>query len=55
MMKRWKNGEYLEMTAEEIAELENQPIPEPPLPSLEEQVIELRQALDLLLSGVTEV
>lgn len=55
MMKICINGIIREMTAEEIAECEKMaaemPVPEP---SLEDQVKELREALDLLLSGETE-
>ena len=49
------NGITREMTAEEIAELERMAENMPVQPNtLEEQVSELREALELLLSGVTE-
>lgn len=62
-MKIYENGIYRDMTAEEIAEIEKlaaeQPAPEP---SLDEQIAELRasnaelrEALELLLSGETGV
>lgn len=49
------NGQVIEMTAEEIAELERlaQELP-PPEPTMDERVAELEEALELLLSGVTE-
>ena len=54
-MKKYVNGEYIDMTAEEIAELEalaaEQPSPEP---TAEERIAVLEEALNLLLSGVTE-
>ena len=54
-MKKYVNGEYIDMTAEEIAELEQlaaeQPAPEP---SPEERIATLEEALNMLLSGVTE-
>lgn len=54
-MKKVLNGEIVEMTAEEIAELERQAqeLP-PPEPTMDERVKELEEALELLLSGVTE-
>lgn len=49
------NGVTREMTAEEIAEYERmeaeKPIPEP---SAEDRIAQLEEALELLLSGVTE-
>lgn len=54
-MKKYINGEYIDMTAEETAELERlaaeQPVPEP---TPEERIAVLEEALDLLLSGATE-
>lgn len=54
-MKKYVNGEYFDMTAEEIAELEKlaaeQPAPEP---TPEERIATLEEALNMLLSGVTE-
>ena len=54
-MKKYVNGEYIDMTAEEIAELERlaaeQPAPEP---TTEERIAVLEEALNMLLSGVTE-
>ena len=49
------NGITREMTAEEIAEMERitADMQEPPI-SLEDQIIELQEALNLLLLGVTE-
>ena len=53
-MKKYVNGQYIEMTAEEIAELERmaQALP-PPEPTTDERLAELEEALELLLSGVT--
>lgn len=49
------NGVYRDMTAEEVAAMERLEAEMPEQPhSLEEQVAELREALDMLLSGVTE-
>lgn len=54
-MKICENGIVREMTAEEIAEYEKMAAEIPaPKPSLEDQVKELREAFDLLLSGETE-
>lgn len=61
-MKKYENGIYRDMTAEEIAELEKlaaeQPAPEPTpeerIAALEKDNAELRDALDALLTGVTE-
>lgn len=54
-MRMYDNGVYRDMTAEEIAELERIAAEARKQPAtLEEQVAELREALDLLLSGVDE-
>lgn len=54
-MKICENGIYRDMTAEEVAELEKlaaeQPAPEP---TAEERIATLEEALNMLLSGVTE-
>lgn len=54
-MKICENGIIRDMTAEEIAELEalaaEQPTPEP---TAEERIATLEEALNMLLSGVTE-
>lgn len=60
-MKKYVNGQYIEMTAEEIAEFERlaaeQPAPEPSpeerIAALEQDNAELREAMEALLSGVT--
>lgn len=60
-MKKYVNGEYVDMTAEEIAELEKlatempapEPSPEERITALEKDNAELREAMELLLSGVT--
>ena len=60
-MRIYENGIYRDMTAEEIAELENlateMPAPEPPpeerIAALEKDNAELREAMEALLSGVT--
>lgn len=60
-MKKYENGIYRDMTAEEIAELEKlaaeAPAPEPTaeerIAALEQDNAELREALDALLTGVT--
>lgn len=60
-MKKYVNGNYIDMTAEEIAELEKlaaeAPAPEPTaeerIAALEKNNAELRDALDALLTGVT--
>lgn len=60
-MRICENGIYRDMTAEEIAELEKlaaeQPTPEPSpeerIAALEKDNAELREAMELLLSGVT--
>lgn len=63
-MKKYVNGEYIDMTAEEIAELEKlaaeapapvpEPTPEERIAALEKNNAELREAMETLLSGVTE-
>ena len=54
-MKIWEVGIIREMSVEEIAELERlaaeQPAPEP---TAEERIAVLEEALNMLLSGVTE-
>ena len=60
-MKKYVNGEYIDMTPEEIAELEKlaiempapEPTPEERIAALEKDNAELRDALDALLLGVT--
>lgn len=60
-MKKYVNGEYIEMTPEEIAELEKlatempapEPTPEERIAALEKDNAELREAMEALLSGVT--
>lgn len=54
-MNKCVNGKMVEMTAEEIAELERmaQELP-PPEPTTDERLAELEEALDMLLSGVTK-
>ena len=60
-MKKYENGIYRDMTAEEIAELEKlaaeapapEPTPEERIAALEQANAELRDALDALLTGVT--
>ena len=59
IMKKYMNGEYIEMTAEEIAELEKlttempapEPSPEERIAALEKDNGELREAMDALLLG----
>ena len=61
-MKKYVNGEYIDMTPEEIAELEKlatempapEPTPEERIAALEKDNAELREAMEALLSGVTE-
>lgn len=61
-MKKYVNGEYIDMTAEEIAELEKlaaeapapEPTPEERIAALEQDNAELRSAIEALISGVTE-
>nr|DAG46808.1 MAG TPA: API3 pepsin inhibitor-3 [Caudoviricetes sp.] len=60
-MKKYENGIYRDMTAEEIAEFEKLaaevPTPEPTaeerIAALEKDNAELRDTLDALISGVT--
>lgn len=60
-MKKYVNGEYIDMTPEEIAELEKlatempapEPTPEERIAASEKDNAELRDALDALLLGVT--
>ena len=60
-MKKYVNGKYIDMTAEEIAELEKlatemptpEPSPEERIAALEKDNDELREAIEALLSGVT--
>lgn len=60
-MKKYVNGEYIDMTPEEIAELEKlatempalEPTPEDRIAALEKDNAELRDAMEALLSGVT--
>ena len=60
-MKKYENGVYSDMTAEEIAEMEKlaaeQPAPEPSpeerIAALKKDNAELREAMEALLSGVT--
>ena len=61
-MKIYENGILRDMTAEEIAEIERlaaempapEPSPEERITALEKDNAELREALELLLSGETE-
>lgn len=54
-MKKYINGSYIDMTAEEIAELEALAAEQPaPGPTAEERIAVLEEALNMLLSGVTE-
>lgn len=60
-MKKYVNGEYIDMTAEEVAEMEKlatempapEPTPEERIAALEQDNAELREAMEALLSGVT--
>lgn len=60
-MKKYVNGEYIDMTAEEIAEYEKQatempapePSPEDRIAALEQDNAELREAIEALITGVT--
>ena len=60
-MKKYVNGKYIDMTAEEIAELEKlaaeQPAPEPTpeerIAALEQDNAELRKAIETLLNRAT--
>lgn len=61
-MKKYINGEYIDMTPEEIAEIEKlaaeapvpEPTPEERIAALEQDNAELRSAIEALISGVTE-
>lgn len=61
-MKKYVNGIYRDMTPAEIAELEKlaeeapapEPSPEERIAALEKDNAELREAMEALLSGVTE-
>lgn len=61
-MRICENGIYRDMTAEEVAELEKlaaeapapEPTPEERIAALKKDNAELRDALDALLTGVTE-
>lgn len=63
-MKKYVNGEYIDMTAEEVAEFEKlaaemaampapKPTPEERIAALEQDNAELREAMEALLTGVT--
>lgn len=60
-MRKYENGVYRDMTAEEIAELEKlaaeapapEPTPEERIAALEKDNAELREAMEALLTGVT--
>ena len=62
-MRKYENGVYRDMTAEEVAELEKlaaeapapapEPTPEERIAALEKDNAELREAMEALLSGVT--
>ena len=60
-MKKYVNGEYIDMTPAEIAELEKlstempapEPTPEERIAAFEQDNAELREAIEALLSGVT--
>ena len=54
-MKKVVNGKLVEMTPEEIAEMEKFQMDMPiPAPTPEERIADLEEAMELLLSGVTE-
>lgn len=53
-MKKLINGQYNDMTAEEIAALEKAKMETPTPVSQEDRIAELEEALAMLLSGVTE-
>ena len=54
-MKICENGIYRDMTAEEIPQLEQLAAETPaPEPTAEERIVVLEEALNMLLSGVTE-
>ena len=60
-MKKYENGIYRDMSAEEVAKFEKlvaeqpepEPTPEERIAALEKGNIELRDAIEALLSGVT--
>ena len=60
-MRKYENGVYRDMTAEEVAELEKlatempapELTPEERIAALEKDNAELREAMEALLSGVT--
>lgn len=60
-MKKYEDGIYRDMTAEEVVEFEKQsaeapapePSPEERIAALEKDNAELREAMEALLSGVT--
>lgn len=60
-MKKYENGIYRDMTAEEVAELEklstempaSEPTPEDRIAALEKDNAELREAMEALLTGAT--
>lgn len=60
-MKKYVNGEYIDMTPAEIAELKKlatemptpEPTPEERIAALEKDNAELREAMEALLTGVT--
>lgn len=60
-MKKYENGIYRDMSAEEVAKFEKlvaeqpepEPTPEERIAALEKDNAELREALEALLSGVT--
>ena len=60
-MKKYVNGEYIDMAPEEVAEFEKlvaeapepEPAPEERIAALEKDNAELREAMEALLSGVT--
>lgn len=55
-MVRYINGLYVEMTAEEIAEMERQAAEmPPPEPTLEETVEELRAQNEMLMECLLEI
>ena len=51
-MRQYKNGQYVDMTEEEVAALFQDNVEHEP--TVEERVAELEEALALLLSGVME-
>lgn len=60
-MRKYENGVYRDMTAEEVAELEKlatempapEPTPEERIAALEKDNAELREAMEALLTGAT--